>query len=106
MASYSIVHDLETDEARFAIVATEAEVHYVFPPGREMSGMDDKRIERLVKARKSRQPLDRETPWTKLAMTNVGYFYAKPLVETQTLEEATAAALEILSTESDDTVTE
>lgn len=105
MASYAIVHDLETDEPRFAIVATEAEVHYLFEPGREIVGLDDKRIARLVKARRGRALPDRETPWTKLAMTSVGYFYAKPLVETSTIEEARSAALEILNGTGDGTVT-
>lgn len=104
MASYSIVRNLQTGEARFAIAASEAEVHYVFEPGYEIQGLNDARIARLLALRGHRPPPTRETPWTQLAMTNVGYFAADPLVETKTLEDAVAAALKVLLPAGNDTV--
>ncbi len=59
MASYSLVHpynlkDLETPlPPSYAIVASDEEAHYVFKAGAEVVGLDDARLERLVKMTKT-----------------------------------------------------
>lgn len=95
MAAYSIVKSAITDRVSFAIVSDENNAKYIHPGGKEGSGLNETRVNRLA-ALKDQKPQS-ESGWTQLLMTNVGYNVAQPLVEVDTIEEAEEEALRILN---------
>ncbi len=98
MASYSIVKNLHTGEPAFAVVASDTEAHYVFPPKKRISGLDDKRLAKLVKQLgvNGRSAPASSIQWIKLLLMNVGHYGAEPPVEVETIEEAEAQAQALL----------
>ncbi len=97
MAAYSIVKSAITDRVSFAIVSDENNAKYVHPGGKEGSGLNDSRVQRLSSL-KDQNPRS-ESGWIRLLMTNVGYNVAQPLVEVDTIEQAEKEALLILNGE-------
>lgn len=93
MALFSLVMSLQTGKPTFGISADDTGASYVFPDGKTAGGLNDQRIQRLVK--RLGAPTD-ANGWLKLASYNLGYYsVAQPVIlaEDETPESVLQQAL-------------
>lgn len=67
------------DKHYFSIVASDTKAEYVFPTGVSSSGLDDQRVDTLVRLYGKPKNIDE---WLSLLSTNLGYVYIEPIYDT------------------------